>query len=85
MTDLVDHAAYIRDLVGIDYVSLGADYFPVKGWHWVEGVGRMSLLPNVAREMVRHGFTDEEISKVLGGNLIRVFEKVWKDGARAAS
>ena len=85
VTDLVDHAAYIRDLVGIDYVSLGADYFPVKGWHWIEGVGRMSLLPNVAREMVRHGFTDEEISKVLGGNLMRVFEKVWKDGARAAS
>ena len=45
----------------------------------------MSLLPNVAREMVRRGFTDEEISKVLGGNLIRVFEKTWKDGARAAS
>ena len=31
VTDLVDHAAYIRDLVGIDYVSLGADYFPEKG------------------------------------------------------
>ena len=81
VTDLVDHAAYIRDLVGIDYVSLGADYFPEKGWHWIEGAGRMSLLPNVAREMVRRGFTDEEISKVLGGNLIRVFEKTWKQAA----
>ena len=85
VTDLVDHAAYIRDLVGIDYVSLGADYFPEKGWHWVEGVGRMSLLPNVAREMVRHGFTDEEISKVLGGNLMRVFEKTWKQEASEPS
>ncbi len=85
VTDLVDHAAYIRDLVGIDYVSLGADYFPEKGWHWIEGVGRMRLVPNVAREMVRHGFTDEEISKVLGGNLVRVFEKVWKQEASKPS
>ena len=45
----------------------------------------MSLLPNVAREMVRHGFTDEEISKVLGGNLIRVFEKTWKQEASEPS
>jgi microsomal dipeptidase-like Zn-dependent dipeptidase len=38
----------------------------------------MSLLANVAREMVRRGFTDEEIGKVLGGNLLRVFETAWK-------
>jgi membrane dipeptidase len=79
VTDLVDHLVYIRDLVGIDYVSLGADYFPEQGWHWVQGADRMSLLANVAREMVRRGLTDEEISKVLGGNLLRVFEQTWKD------
>jgi membrane dipeptidase len=78
VVDWVDHVAYIRDLVGIDYVSLGPDYFPAKGWQWIEGAGRMSLLANVAREMVRRGFTDEEISKVLGGNLIRVFQQAWK-------
>jgi len=78
VVDLVDHMAYIRDLVGIEYVSLGADYFPERGWQWVEGVGRMSLLANVAREMVRRGFTNEEIAKVLGGNLVRVFEKAWQ-------
>ena len=78
VVDLVDHMAYIRDLVGINHVSLGADYFPETGWQWVEGAGRMSLLANVAREMVRRGFTNDEITKVLGGNLVRVFEKAWK-------
>ena len=36
-------------------------------------------MPNVAREMVRRGFTDEEIQKVLGENLIRVYKAVWKE------
>ena len=78
VVDLVDHIAYIRDLVGIDTVALGSDYFPEKGWDWIDGVGRMSLLMNVAREMVRRDFTDQQIEKVLGGNLMRVFNKVWK-------
>jgi microsomal dipeptidase-like Zn-dependent dipeptidase len=34
-------------------------------------------MPNVAREMVRRGYTDTEIRKVLGLNLMRVYSKVW--------
>jgi membrane dipeptidase len=78
VADWADHAAYIRDLVGVDYVALGPDYFPERGWHWIEGVGRAALLPNIARELVRRGFSDDDISKILGGNLMRVFEKTWQ-------
>lgn len=78
--DLVDHISYIRALVGIDYVGLGPDFFSEPGWHWVEGAGQMRLLPNVVREMVRQDFADEEIRKVLGNNLARVFEANWKEG-----
>lgn len=78
--DLVDHIAYIRDLVGIDHLGLGPDFFSEPGWRWVEGAGRMRLLPNVVREMVRRDFTDEEIRKVLGKNLVRVFEANWQQG-----
>ena len=70
--DLVDHTE--------DHIAFGADHFPEKGWHWVEGAGRMSLLPNVARELVRQGYTDEEIRKVLGANLLRVFKTTWQGG-----
>lgn len=76
--DLVDHAVYIRDLVGIDYLALGPDYFPEGGWQFVEGAGRMKLLPNVVREMVRRDFTDQEIEKFLGLNLLRIYEEVWE-------
>jgi microsomal dipeptidase-like Zn-dependent dipeptidase len=42
----------------------------------------MRLLPNVVREMVRRDFTDEEIEKVLGKNLVRVFVENWGQGSR---
>lgn len=82
VVDLVDHIVYVRDLVGAEYVSLGADYFPEVGWKWVDGAGQMSLLPNVAREMVRRGFSDGDIAGVLGGNLVRVFRENWRNGER---
>jgi membrane dipeptidase len=77
LEDLVDHIAYIRDLVGSGHVSLGVDFFPERGWQLVQGAGRISQIPNVAREMVRREFDNEEISKILGGNLMRVFKANW--------
>jgi membrane dipeptidase len=66
----------IRQVAGIDYVGLGPDYSPMHGWRWVEGAERFAGMPNVAREMVRRGYTDTEIRKVLGLNLMRVYGKV---------
>jgi membrane dipeptidase len=77
--DLVDHMDYTKRLVGIDYVVLGTDYFPWEGYPWIEGAENMREMPNVAREMVRRGYTDDEIEKVLGLNLMRVYRKVWKN------
>ena len=79
VVDFVDHVDYIKRLVGIDYVALGVDYFPENGWRFIEGGERMSGMPNVVREMVRRGYTDGEIDKVLGRNLMRVYGKVWKN------
>lgn len=75
--DVVDHIDYIRKLVGVDYIALGVDYFPEGGWRWIEGAEHMEKMPNILREMVRRGYTDQEIQKVLGGNLIRVYKSVW--------
>jgi membrane dipeptidase len=82
--DLVDHIDYIKRLVGINYVALGTDYFPedrefTKGHNFIEGAENMRDMPNIAREMVRRGYTDPEIQKILGLNLLRVYGKVWGD------
>lgn len=77
--DLVSHMEHVKKVVGIDHVALGVDFFPEKGQTpWVQGLEKMQEMPNVARAMVQHGFSDEEIEKVLGGNLMRVYGQVWK-------
>jgi len=58
-------------------VGLGPDYSPMKGWRWIEGAESYAGMPNVVHEMVRRGYTDEEIEKVLGRNLMRVYQNVW--------
>lgn len=75
--DLVDHMDRIRKVAGVDSIGLGPDYSPMKGWRWVAGAERMEGMPNVVREMVRRGYTNEEIRKVLGLNLMRVYRQVW--------
>jgi membrane dipeptidase len=89
--DLVDHIDYIKRLVGIDYVGLGPDYFPEDvnsrfrvGARFIEGAENMRDMPNIAREMVRRGYTDPEIQKVLGLNLLRLYGKVWGDAKNTA-
>lgn len=64
--DLVDHIDYVRRLVGVDYVGLGPDYFPERKLWWAVDAETMCEMPNVAYEMVRRGYTDSEIEKVLG-------------------
>jgi membrane dipeptidase len=81
LDDLIDHVAHIHSLVGIDHAALGGDYFPTApedNWQWVKGIENMSEMPNVTRALVKRGYSDEEIQKVLGGNLLRLFREVWR-------
>jgi membrane dipeptidase len=79
VANLVDEIDYIKRHFGIDYVALGPDYIPWKGQRsWVRGARDMTELKNVAREMVIRGYSDSDIQKVLGLNLLRLYSSVWK-------
>jgi len=80
LDDLIDHVDHVTSLVGIDYVALGGDYFPKAAddkWTWVKEVEDISLMPNLTRGLVKRGYSDEQIRKILGGNLLRLYEEVW--------
>ena len=62
---------------GIDYIALRLDYSPEKNIDWVTRTEDMRGIANRAREMARRGCADKKIRKVLGLNLIRVFQAVW--------
>ncbi len=77
--DCVDHIDYVKNLVGIDYVGIGSDF---DGGGGLDGVADVSEFPNITAEMLRRGYTEEEITKVWGGNFFRVFKEVEEDSSK---
>ncbi len=75
VADCVDHIDYVKNLVGIDYVGIGSDF---DGGGGVDGCADVSEFPNITAEMVKRGYTEDEIRKVWGGNIFRVFSEVEK-------
>ena len=71
---MVDHVDHVVDLVGPDYVGLGSDFDGIGSTP--EGLEDVSKMPNMTRVMVKRGYSDEDIMKILGGNHLRVFKKV---------
>lgn len=98
--DVVDHIAYVADLVGVDHVGIGSDFFEGESevrferffrirypeviaqytleTVYAEGFDGVACFPRLTEALVRRGFTDAEIRKILGENLLRVFRQVWK-------
>jgi membrane dipeptidase len=71
--DIIDHIDYVVDLIGVDYVGMGTDF---DGGGGVDGCDDVSDMPNITEELVRRGYSDEDIQKIWGGNLMRVFREV---------
>ena len=73
VADFVDHIDYAVKLIGIDHVGISSDF---DGGGGVEGWNDASETFNVTLELVRRGYTEEQIAKMWSGNLLRVMEQV---------
>ncbi len=73
--DVANQIDHVKNLVGIDYVGLGSDFNGVGGLLPV-GLEDVSKYPNLVYELLVRGYSDEEIKKVLGTNLLRVWKQV---------
>jgi membrane dipeptidase len=71
--ELVDHIDYVVNLIGIDHVGIGTDF---DGGGGIDGCDDVSELPNITLELLRRGYSEEDIRKIWGGNVMRVFRKV---------
>lgn len=72
-TRIVDHIDHVKKVAGIDNVGIGSDYDGVP--LLPEGMNGVEDLPLVTYEMLRRGYTEQEIRKVLGENFLRAFEQ----------
>jgi len=73
---LADHIDHIVKLVGIDYVGIGTDFDGVQST--LSDLADISQLPNLTRELLRRGYSESDVDKILGGNMLRVMEAVEK-------
>jgi len=73
-TRIVDHIDHVRDVAGIDHVGIGSDYDGIP--LLPKGMAGAEDLALITHEMLRRGYSENDILKVLGGNFMRVFEQV---------
>lgn len=76
ISHFVDHIDYAVGLVGVDHVGIGSDFSGEGGGAGVTGWSDANETANVTAELLRRGYTEEEIRKIWGGNLLRVWRKV---------
>ena len=71
ISKLIDHIDHIVKVAGIDHVGLGPDFDGANDFP--EGARDVSMFPNITYELLKRGYSEQDIDKILGGNLMRVF------------
>jgi membrane dipeptidase len=75
LKSLIDHIDHIAKVAGVDHVGLGSDFDGVSG-ATPQGIDSAADLPKITQALVDRGYSAEDIRKILGGNLLRVFRQV---------
>jgi len=86
ISKLIDHIDHIVKVAGIDHVGIGADFDGANDMP--EGAKDVSMLPNITYELLKRGYSERDIRKILGENLLRVFaeaERVARRSSRSIS
>lgn len=71
ISKLIDHIDHIVKVAGIDHVGIGADFDGANDMP--EGAQDVSMLPNITYELLKRGYSEVDIRKILGENLLRAF------------
>jgi len=98
LDDFLDMIDYVVNLVGIDHVGLGFDFFPfmtrqaLDKWKadnpevgagvdfdrkYVKGADSILFFPEVTKGLVRRGYSEDKVKKILGGNILNLLKEVW--------
>jgi membrane dipeptidase len=70
---IVDHIDHIVKLVGVDHVGIGSDFDGVQAT--TSDLGTVADLPNLTKELLRRGYSEADVNKILGGNMLRVMDQ----------
>lgn len=77
--DIINHIDHIARLVGTDYISLGSDFEGFAKQKLPKNLTGIRDINNLFKRMKTHGFTDEEIDKIAGKNVVRILKQSIKN------
>ena len=75
VTDVANHIDHVVKLVGVDFAGIGSDFDGV-GDSLPTGLKDVSMYPNLIYELLKRGYSEKDIQKICGGNLLRVWSQV---------
>jgi membrane dipeptidase len=76
VSEVADHVDHIRKIAGIDHIGIGSDFDGIT--QTVQGLSDVSMYPNLIAELLRRGYSDADVTKIMGQNLLRVMREVEK-------
>ena len=71
---IIDHIDHVAKIAGVDHTGLGSDFDGTPSMP--QGLDSAADLPKITEGLLKRGYTAEQIRKILGGNLMRVFTEV---------
>ena len=80
ISEVADHIDHIRKVAGIDHIGIGSDFDGIT--QTVQGLSDVSMYPSLVAELLRRGYGDADVKKILGQNLLRVMREVEKVSKR---
>ncbi len=82
LSDVADHIDYVARVAGYDHVGIGSDFYGATGDELIQGIEDVARFPDLIAELVRRGWSDENLAKLSRGNLLRAFAEAEKVAAK---
>jgi membrane dipeptidase len=76
IAEVADHIDHIRKLAGIDHIGIGADFFDAGPTSMVPGLTNVSRYPYLFAELLRRGYSEQDLSKIAGQNHLRAMRRM---------
>ena len=80
LSQVADHIEHVRQVAGVDHVGIGSDFDGID--HVVVGLEDVSKFPDLFAELIRRGWSDADLKKLAGQNLLRVLRQAEATAAR---
>jgi membrane dipeptidase len=81
ISDVADHIDHIKEVAGVDHIGIGADFYNVVPGSMVPGLDDVTRYPYLFAELLRRGYSDEDVMKIAGRNHLRAMRTMEKVAA----